>query len=183
MLDRLYGNHRETAQLLGFSEQALWKAVNERGCPVHERLGPGKATVYYWPAVVEWRIADKQPVDLDRARARLAEAQADKAELDMSERRADLLPAADLERAWSHVVMVMRAHLLMGPTSLGPQLLHQTDPNAIADAIRTWLYGALDHLAEWAPPARSEGGASGDGDVPAAPATDGEPVGGPGAEA
>ena len=54
--DRFTGNHRETAELLGISGQALWKAVKERNCPVLAPRKKGeKETFYYWPAVLAWR--------------------------------------------------------------------------------------------------------------------------------
>ena len=100
--------------------------------------------------------------DLDPAqeRARRDKESADRIAMQNAERREQLVPAGDIEAAWTHIALVIRSHLLNGPSTLGPQLLHQTDANVVAEAIRTWLYNALEHLAEWTPPTQPEGDAN-----------------------
>lgn len=180
--EKFFGNHRETAQLLGISEQALWKAVNERGCPVKSRGGRGKETLYDWREILAWRIEDLQPDDLDlnRERARLAKAQADKTEQDLAVRRGELLPVGAVLQQWSDVLSAVRAKLLSMPSKLGPQLVNISDASILAAAIKAVVYEALGELVAWEP-----AGSDPTGPAESSPAagTDGGAVGGSGTKA
>lgn len=168
--EKFFGNHRETAQLLGISEQALWKAVKERGCPVRGRAG--KETLYDWREVLVWRISDLMPDDLDlnRERARLAKAQADRTEQDLAVRRGELIPVGAVLQQWSDVLAAVRAKLLSMPSKLGPQLVSISDAGIIAAAIKAVVYEALGELMAWEPAGTDP---SGDAEPEAAAGPDG----------
>lgn len=180
---RLIGNHRETAELLGISEQALWKAAKERGCPVLRAAGDvGVETLYDWRQVMQWRCADLRSRDneLTTERARLARAQADKTEMELAEMRAELIARETVSAHWSAMVGAMRAKLLSVPTKSAAQIV---EPSKIAEAtavIRAFQNEALLEIAgdEFPPEIRAridkycgEGGSATSGD-------DGQPVGG-----
>ena len=150
--DRLTGNHRETSELLGISQQALWKAVKERGCPV---LAPRKKgeneTFYYWPAVVAWRLedvsADPDELNLDRERARLAKAQADKCEIEVRELRGQLIRRQVVLDSWQAMIGSMRSKLLAVPTKSAAQIV---EPSRLAEAtavVRAFVNEALAEIA------------------------------------
>lgn len=179
--DRLVGNHAETAQLLRISEQALWKAVKERGCPSLGKFG--RETRYDWREVFAWRIADLMPDDLDpaRERARKDSEHADKLAMENAVRRGELAEVAQVERVWSDCIAIAKARLLGIGSKLGPQLVNIADATVISAAIRAEARAALVELADYAPDAtdvdRSGATASGSAVAPA-PRSDGESVGG-----
>jgi phage terminase Nu1 subunit (DNA packaging protein) len=145
---RFFGSHRETAQLLGISEEALRRAVNNRACPVHERGGDGKQSSYFWPDVVAWRIQDVMPNDLSVERARLAKEQADRAEMQNAERRGQLVDVDDVRREWSGMVLAFRAKMLALGRKLATRLKNVSDPAAIESRITTEVNAALEELAD-----------------------------------
>lgn len=180
---KLSGNHRETSKLLGISEQALWKAVKERGCPVARVGGKGKPNVYDWPAVIAWRIADLAPetLDLNAERARLAKEQADKTALENAARRGQMVDALVVVNEWTDQIAAARARLLSTPSKLAAQLVGIGDANVIAAAIRTEIYAALTELSEYDPDTAAGSATSGDQAgvqaVGAAAAPERQPVG------
>jgi phage terminase Nu1 subunit (DNA packaging protein) len=65
-------------------------------------------------------------LDLNAEKARLARAQAEKAELDLAERRGELFPRGLIERTWLDVAMAIRSKVLalktLAPTLVGLNL-------------------------------------------------------------
>jgi phage terminase Nu1 subunit (DNA packaging protein) len=64
----------------------------------------------------------QEPTEQSMARARLAKAQADAAELKNAQRRGDLVPAIEVEQEWSGVVRVVRAGIMRLPRRAGDRL-------------------------------------------------------------
>jgi phage terminase Nu1 subunit (DNA packaging protein) len=173
-VSRFHGNHRETAELLGISQQALWKAVKERDCPVVGR--DGAETVYDWREVLAWRVADLMPDDLDlnRERARLAAAQADKTEMANAESRAELIPRSRVLSEVGDYIDACRKRL----SAVAPTIAQHLDPETgrrVEALVRDRIGEAVAELRDYRPSvARRDPGAV---DPPAE--TDGKPVGGP----
>jgi phage terminase Nu1 subunit (DNA packaging protein) len=171
---RFHGNHRETAELLGISEQALWKAVRDRGAPVVGR--DGQETMYDWREVLAWRITDLMPDDLDlnRERARLAAAQADRTEMQLAESRGELIPRARVLSEVGDYIDACRKRLSAVASTVAQYLDRETALRV--EPILTGRIGeAVAELREYRPSvARRDPGA-----VDAAAGPDGQPVGGP----
>ena len=184
--DRLTGNHRETAELLGISQQALWKAVKERNCPVLAPRKKGeKETFYYWPQVLAWRIEDVKDdpdeLSLDRERARLAKNQADKYEIEVREMRGQLIRRQVVLDTWQALIGSMRSKLLAVPTKAAAQIVEPTRLAEATAVVRAFVNEALAEIAgDGIPPnARSGSVPESSGDGEAAAAADSEPVGRP----
>jgi phage terminase Nu1 subunit (DNA packaging protein) len=171
--ERFHGNHRETAQLLGISEQALWKAVKERECPVLERRGSGKETLYDWREILVWRVADLMPDDLDlnRERARLAKEQADKTAMANALMRGELHSRARMVEEVSEYIDACRKRLINLPSTLAQQF----DP----DTARRVELIARERIYEAVAELREVGGGRVAGAVDAAADPDRERVVGP----
>lgn len=71
-------------------------------------------------------------VDLTAERARLARAQADKAEAQAAAMRGDLVEAAEVEREWSDVLRRVRAGVMAAPSRIRQRLPHLTVDDAAA---------------------------------------------------
>ncbi len=127
-------------------------------------------------------------VDYGTERARLVKAKADLAEMEASQMRGDLLPAPDVTAAWTEIVALIRARLLVLPDKIAPVVHETTSLNQARDVIKKAVYEILTEIAatdvEITP--RSDGDhsaeESGDDGVQgggSAPGPDGKPVGGP----
>lgn len=80
-------------------------------------------------------------------RARLTKARADMAELERAQIIASLVPADDIEAAWSAVTAAMRSRLLAIPSKVAPRLMAMKTVNEAQELIRAEIFGALEELA------------------------------------
>jgi phage terminase Nu1 subunit (DNA packaging protein) len=87
------------------------------------------------------------PADYGIERARLVKAKADLAEMEASQMRGELLPAPDVKRAWTDIVALMRARLLVLPDKIAP-VVHETTSIAQAkDVIKKAVFEVLTEIA------------------------------------
>lgn len=126
--------------------------------------------------------------DYGTERARLVKAKADLAEMEASQMRGDLLPAPDVTAAWTEIVALIRARLLVLPDKIAPVVHETTSLNQARDVIKKAVYEILTEIAatevEITPRSDGDAGAEENSDDGlqgrrAAPGPDGEPVGGP----
>ena len=90
---------------------------------------------------------DLGPDTYGTQRARLTKARADMAEMERQQLAAELIPADDVEAAWSAVTLALRARLLSIPTKAVPRLLAAKDAVQISEVLRDQISEALDELA------------------------------------
>ena len=148
--------------------------------PVEKR---GRESLYYLPEVIAYRLArqEKDQLDLTQERARLAKAQANRAELEVAQLEGELMPASAMLSAWENNVVTCRARLLAIPTKLAAQL-GGLEPAEREAAIRDAIYETLNELAYSgvdAPGGADSGadGADGEQAVPAPAPVDDQPMG------
>jgi len=91
---------------------------------------------------------DVGPADYATQRARLVKARADLAEMEASEMRGDLLPAPDVTAAWTEIVALMRARLLVLPDKLAPVVHETTSINQAKDVIKRAVFEVLTEISE-----------------------------------
>jgi len=164
------------ARELGWDRRTVDKAA-DKCTPVRE---DARAKYYDLDdlARARYRRGDGEVLDLSAERARLARAQAEKAELDLAERRGELFPSRLIERTWMDMFAAVRAELLRVPSKVAPRIAEQdatTCENELSEAMRE----ALRHLRDYEPADYRDGitGAAGEtsaGDVAATPEVDGE---------
>ena len=87
------------------------------------------------------------PADYGVERARLVKARADLAEMEASQMRGDLLPAPDVTVAWTEIVALMRARLLVLPDKIAPVVYETTSLNQTRDVIKKAVYDILTEIA------------------------------------
>jgi phage terminase Nu1 subunit (DNA packaging protein) len=146
--ERWRATHRETAELLGISEPALTKAVQERGCPIVEAGGPGKKAVYDLRAVIGWRTAELRAAlkEAEVQKARLNKAQADRTELEMRVRRGELVDRERMEQAMASVLLTVRDGILALPKRNAPDLAATTDEIEVRQKLDKELRAVLQAL-------------------------------------
>jgi hypothetical protein len=85
---------------------------------------------------------------LNEERTRLTKAQADRAELELQEKEADLISTDTIKTIWSDYVANVRSKLLALPSKLG-HLTQAAETYAEAEAIiKTEVYECLEELSE-----------------------------------
>lgn len=138
---------KEAATRLGITSRQVRNLRDHHGLPQIVRRGK---PFYPWPEVLHWYIdfkiqeAERRggPVDYEQARTREMIAKAEMAELDLAERRGQLVTvsyaASQLERALS----ALRAQLLNLPGLLAPRVQGITDTARIHEVIQE----AVDEL-------------------------------------
>lgn len=87
--------------------------------------------------------------DLNAERARLASAQAEKAEMEIAEKKGDLLPVDSVAALWARVLTDCKSKLLSLPSKLAPQVVGKKREQARA-IIELAIHDALRGLAETA---------------------------------
>ncbi|MBO6522125.1 terminase small subunit, Nu1 [Thalassospira sp.] len=86
--------------------------------------------------------------DYGTERARLVKAKADLAEMEASQMRGDLLSAPDVKVAWTEIVALMRARLLVLPDKIAPVVHETTNLNQARDVIKKAIHEVLTEIAE-----------------------------------
>lgn len=86
--------------------------------------------------------------DYGTERARLVKAKADLAEMEASQMRGDLLSAPDVKVAWTEIVALMRARLLVLPDKIAPVVHETTSLNQAKDVIKKAIHEVLTEIAE-----------------------------------
>jgi hypothetical protein len=89
-------------------------------------------------------------VDFGAERARLVKAKADLAEMDAGARRSDLLPASEVEEAWTAILARLRARLLVLPDRLAPLVHEETTIAGRRQRIHDTIAEALTELSSLA---------------------------------
>jgi phage terminase Nu1 subunit (DNA packaging protein) len=146
-------NLAEVADLFGVSERRIQQLIAEGAIPKPLRHG-----VYVVETVVRAYVkhlqairrsaASSGPIGLQAERERLTRAKADIAEMEMDEKRGDLIPREEIEATWVNALSLLRTRLLSIPNQLAPQVHQEKNQAAVRDLIKSAIRGALDDLAE-----------------------------------
>jgi terminase small subunit / prophage DNA-packing protein len=140
-------NKHDLSEILGISERTLtvWQ---RQGLPMSPRGVRGEPNVYDVPKVIRWwlrrevhKVQDEQPRD------RLARVQADKVELELAEKRGELIPKAAIRPAWLGFVVATRQALRALPAGLAPVLAQLEGADPIRDLLEEAIDEALTKLA------------------------------------
>lgn len=129
------------AAAFGISAQAFqaWK--------IKPRMKRGRENLYYLPDCIEYRLTRDQhgTLNLGEERARLASAQADRAELEVKQLTGELIPAAVILESWEPVVGAARAKVLAIPSKAKTAIPRLKD--AELSKLKTICRGVLEDLA------------------------------------
>lgn len=102
------------------------------------------------PRVLGVALDDDEGGDaFTRERTRLTKAQADKTELEVKVLRADLIPAAIVERVQGTIMSNIRARMLSIPIKAAPMVLGARSEVAAQTILTDMVHDALTELAEF----------------------------------
>lgn len=139
-------NQRELAETLDISQKSLSLWAKE-GMPVVLETENGLQNQYDTAAVHRWCIARELAKGAkDDDKNRLARLQGDKIEMELAEKRRDLIPAAEVEPAWTSMVLAARQALLSLPKSLASLMAQTEDPDVARDLLEEAIEEVLQKL-------------------------------------
>jgi len=119
----------------------------------------GKVTEYEQPACaislrnreVRKHLADQKPADIDEAKARRAQADAEIAELQLAKMRGDLAPVVDMDKAVERLAMAVRSEVGGLRSRFAARVIGLQTPLEAAevlDAMASQILAALQDAAE-----------------------------------
>lgn len=153
---------KELAECLGVTPKYIteWQQRDSNPLPVVEFGGRGRRAQYDVAACVAWRIdevvrqrvtasADGEFINLDHERARLARAQANKTEIEVSVLRAELIPKEAVARVQGQMISNTRSRVLSLPVKAAPILINRRNENDIKTILTELVHEVLGELAEF----------------------------------
>lgn len=172
----------ELAGLCRVTPQAVHGWV-KAGMPVVRKGARGKSqkTLVELAACMDWYFRENyERLELDRARTRLANEQADEKALNNAHRRSDLAPIPLMEREVSNLLAEIRTNALALSSKLAPELegLSIEERKAVIDRA---VFNFLDRASQYHPGAADagEGGSEASAPQPSpSAAAEHQPVGG-----
>lgn len=146
-------NREELAGFLGVSTTQV-DIYLRAGCPVIEK-GAGRrpykinsADALAWLRAREAETRTSAGgVEKDQAKQRFTQAAAELKELQLAERRGELLPAADVEAVWTDTCARLRSRMMIIPGRAASLVANETDPAAIEGILEEEIRGALSELS------------------------------------
>jgi phage terminase Nu1 subunit (DNA packaging protein) len=157
------------AELLGVNALTISRWEAHDGLPAAVPGGPGRSTLYDVPAVIRWYVeravqaahrnghgpgASDRP-SLDVERAKLAEAQRRRTDLDIRQREGELVPLTEITPVIAEMLATVRARFLAQPAALAESLTAAAKTGgarAVESLLRERQTEALRELADWRPP-------------------------------
>lgn len=94
------------------------------------------------------RKSDSDAPELTAERARLARAQASKAEIELAELEKLLVPAQDVEKAWISLASSFRSRMIALPGKFAHQCAAMTNAAEVEALLRESIYEALNELSQ-----------------------------------
>jgi phage terminase Nu1 subunit (DNA packaging protein) len=133
------------------------------------------------PVIYEVATAESltKRMNPEQEKARLSRAQAELRELDLAERRRQLISSETIEHIWSDMVTSARSRLLGLPSKCAPLAFGAESVAVAEDVLKTAIFEALSELSEEIPAIEPDGSGDENGEaLGSAAETDGESVGG-----
>jgi len=146
-------NKQQLASILGKSEEWLTQMQKDQTFPVLER-GRGRAgSKYETQDVITWMqnrqvenlIGDK--IDIEEAKRRKIAAEAALAEVELETVQGKLIPAEQIEKEWSEMIMNCRAKLLSIPAKVSPEVFAADDLTTVKVLLKQSINEALNELS------------------------------------
>lgn len=133
----------EASKFLGLPERSFYRLVEAGVIPrLQEGEYPlGEVVEAYWKSLFDAE-------GLTAARTRLTSAQAEMAELELSEVKGELHRASAIVHVWGETISNAKAKILAIPTKVSPELVGK-NVTQIQDRLKEEIYEVLNELAEY----------------------------------
>jgi phage terminase Nu1 subunit (DNA packaging protein) len=162
----------ELAEIFGVAPKTIWEWQAE-GLPFEPRAATGAEHLFDTAKALTWLLRREvnKAAGGETQKDRLARVQADRIELEIAEKRGQLVPFAEIEPQWGRVVDAIRTELLMLPDRTELDL-----DEVKRDVLREVVEGVLRNLSVYDPTAEPD--PEGDAPLRTSGADDGGGVGG-----
>lgn len=113
----------------------------------------GREQLYSLIEVIEYRLNrdNKNTLSLQKERARLASAQANKTEIEVKILQGNVFKAEHVEAAWTSMLSACRSKFLSIPTKLASVLSIEKDAQKIEQILRITISEGLQELSDYDP--------------------------------
>jgi phage terminase Nu1 subunit (DNA packaging protein) len=115
----------EIAEIIGVTSATI-RAWQRAGCPVEQKGGSGRPSLYNTAQVITWRLAmvlgETADLPLDEARRRKLAAEAQLAEMELELKRGEMTPTRPLLRYIEETFSNYKKELLAMPARYGAQI-------------------------------------------------------------
>ncbi len=145
MTKEIYTTDDELAEAIGVSARTIRNYRNDGKIP-KKTTGKGTPLKHSIRFYIE-QIQNGELNQLEIEKIRLTAAQADDKELDVKQKRGELIPAEIVEIAWQGQKANMKAKLLNIPTKLAPLIVGVHAIEVIKEKTQELIYEALEELA------------------------------------
>lgn len=148
-------NKTQLAQVLGKSEEWLTQAQKDPSFPVLTRRKGAKGNEYETADVITYLqkkqvnslLGDAGAIDIEEAKRRKIVAEAGIAETELAQTQGTLIPANEVEKAWSDLVANCRAKLLSLPAKVGPEVFAADSLVEVKVLLKKHINEALHELS------------------------------------
>lgn len=139
---------KKIASILDLSERRVQQLCAKDILPKTERgryeLEPVvKAYIHY----LRDRSLGEGVVSLEDARKRKLNAEAELAEIQLAQARADVVSVEEVQSQWDSVLSSVRTRILAVPTKLAPRVSVETELATVKDIIEDGIFEALGEIA------------------------------------
>ena len=132
------------SDLTGLSRSAISHKL--RGVPFHSGERNSKLFESQDVLPMLYSLEEREVVDLNMARARLAEKQVEKIDFDMTLKSGSFIPYETMLSHAQRVFVAFRTRICSIPTKLAPKIASMEDPIDVEEALEETLNEALDEL-------------------------------------
>jgi phage terminase Nu1 subunit (DNA packaging protein) len=132
-------------ELTGRERRWIKKRLADRGVAQLKRDG---RTILYPAREALDAIYDREGIDPATEQARLHQARRELAELELAEKRRELLPADQVETTWTRFASTVRAKLLAVPAKTAEELAAATEARECHAVVEAAIHEALEALAD-----------------------------------
>jgi terminase small subunit / prophage DNA-packing protein len=146
-------NKTQLADIIGRTEEWITQAQKDQTFPVVER-GRGRAgNKYETSDVIHWinrRAVDNlvgDKIDIEEAKRRKIAAEAALAEVELAITQGKLIPADQIEKAWSEMIMACRSKLLSIPTKASPEVFAAENLTEVKVILKQSINEAINELS------------------------------------
>ena len=146
-------NKTQLADIIGRSEEWITQAQKDQSFPVLERNRSRAGNRYETQDVIGWinrRAVDNlvgDKIDIEEAKRRKIAAEAALSETELATVQGKLIPADQIEKEWSEMIMNCRAKLLSIPAKVSPEVFAADDLTTVKVLLKQAINEALNELS------------------------------------
>lgn len=142
---------QQLADIFGVTRTSINNWTDE-GMPVHTKGGQGKQSNQYLSEdCIQWytfRNTEKGDWDLSVEKAKESRARTEKLQLEVSIKKKELIPIADIEKNWTTIVVAIKTKLLTLPKTISSYYSGIKSDYELETIVETNIRNVLEDLSK-----------------------------------